>query len=119
MARSIGRSPFLRLLFQHLKYPGRMELPSVCGRRHDRGLNDMHLARSWFGAVIVVLIEIVKVSTAGEAYRSRQDNWLHGRTAITHQDELSVIDWNKQFALVVECYVDLVRSFSSLEIVCN
>src|SRR6185295_5768065 len=63
---------FLRLLLDHVENSGRDERPAVIGTLHKRWLNNLHVAGVWIRAVIVILVELVKVTLSRELWRARQ-----------------------------------------------
>ena len=89
-AQKISRGHFLRLVFKHFENPCRQEFPSSYRRHNDSGVNDMHVARLRFCAVIIVLIELVKITFGRELRRSRQEDRI--LIYVGDQDELAVLD---------------------------
>src|SRR5262245_37156290 len=62
----------LRLLPDHIEHSRRDETPAAIGTLHKRRLNNLHVAGVWIRAVIVILIELVKVTLSRELWRTRQ-----------------------------------------------
>src|SRR6266446_4917441 len=116
MARGPSRNFLLRLIFEHFEKSCRQEFPARCSGNHSSRLDDLYFTRIWFGAMIVVLIELVKISPRRKTCSSRQDDRLNVLIASTNQNEFSVVHRHKQLALVVECYVEFVCGFSSSQV---
>src|ERR1044072_784576 len=64
------------LLLDYVESSGSDERPAVNGRLHKHGCKNLDVAGVWIGAVIVILVELVKVALGRELRRSRQHECL-------------------------------------------
>src|SRR5919205_2817860 len=89
----------LLLFLDYVESSGSDERPAVIGRSDKRGLKNLHIARIRIGTVIVVLVELVKVTFRRELRRSRQYECL---ILIGDDYKLAVFDRHKYAGLVIK-----------------
>src|SRR6185369_1780171 len=82
----------LRLLLDYIESSGRNETPAVISKLHKRGLKDLHVARIRIRAVVVILVELVKVTLGRELRRARQYECL---VLIGDDHKLAILDRHK------------------------
>jgi len=82
-------------------------------------LGDIYFTCFRSSTVIVILVQLVKVSRRGESRCARKDKSLSSFVVILDYDELTILDWHKQFCLVIECHVELVCGPGLAHVLCD